>query len=47
MRLSEAERESLEKRAAELGLTMSDYIRDKLIHIQEETGKIERAARPT
>lgn len=42
VRLTESERVVLERRASELGLSLSEYIRDRLIHINEVTGKVER-----
>lgn len=43
-RLTESERGRLEERAAELGLSLSDYVRDRLIHIKDNTGRVSKLA---
>ena len=45
LRLTEAEKRTLEDRASDLGLSLSNYIRDHFIHIKEETGRIDGPAR--
>lgn len=43
LRLTEAEKLHLEECATKLGLSLSDYIRDHLIHIKGDvTGRVER-----
>lgn len=44
VRLTESERVDLEARASELGLSLSEYIRERLIHIQDVTGRVEGPA---
>ncbi len=44
VRLTESERVILERHASELGLSLSEYIRDRLTYIKEVTGKVERLA---